>query len=127
MRELVRDLQDAGTEIWAVSSTCDWVIEEAVRRFAIPSNRVLAARVAIADGLVTDRLIEVPTDEGKVTALARVGITAPDAVFGNSVHDAAMLAIARRAFPVNPSPALVERSVVEGWTVYFPESVRLAT
>ena len=33
-----------------------------------------------------------------------MGVTAPDAVFGNSVHDAAMLAIARRAFPVNPTP-----------------------
>ena len=120
MRELIRDLQTAGTEIWAVSSTCDWVIEEAVRRFAIPTSRVLAAQVAIADGVVTDTLIDVPTDEGKVAALARVGLTAPDAVFGNSVHDAHMLAIARRAFPVNPSMGLAERSAAEGWPVYFP-------
>jgi phosphoserine phosphatase len=126
MRELIRDLQAAGTEIWAVSSTCDWVIEDAVRRFAIPANRVLAAQVAIADGIVTNTLVDVPTDEGKVTALARVGITAPDAVFGNSVHDAHMLAIARRAFPVNPSPALLERAAAEGWTVYYPASVRPA-
>jgi phosphoserine phosphatase len=48
---------------------------------------------------------------------------APDAVFGNSVHDAAMLAIARGAFPVNPTPALVERSAQEGWPVYYPGSV----
>jgi len=127
MRELIRDLQTAGTEIWAVSSTCDWVIEEAVRRFAIPTNRVLAAQVAIADGVVTDTLIDVPTDEGKVAALARVGLTAPDAVFGNSVHDAHMLAIARRAFPVNPSPALLERAGGEGWAVYYPASVAPAT
>ena len=127
MRELIRDLQTAGTEIWAVSSTCDWVIEEAVRRFAIPTSRVLAAQVAIADGVVTDTLIDVPTDEGKVAALARVGLTAPDAVFGNSVHDAHMLAIARRAFPVNPSPALLERAGGEGWAVYYPASVAPAT
>jgi phosphoserine phosphatase len=127
MRELIRDLQTAGTEIWAVSSTCDWVIEEAVRRFAIPTSRVLAAQVAIADGVVTDTLIDVPTDEGKVAALARVGLTAPDAVFGNSVHDAHMLAIARRAFPVNPSPALLERAGAEGWAVYYPASVAPAT
>ena len=127
MRELIRDLQTAGTEIWAVSSTCDWVIEEAVRRFAIPTSRVLAAQVAIADGVVTDTLIDVPTDEGKVAALARVGLTAPDAVFGNSVHDAHMLAVARRAFPVNPSPALLERAGAEGWAVYYPASVAPAT
>ena len=56
-------------------------------------------------------------------SLARVRVTAPDAVFGNSVHDAAMLAIARRAFPVNPTPGLVERSAQEGWPVYYPAAV----
>jgi phosphoserine phosphatase len=123
MLTLIRQLQAAGTEIWAVSSTCDWVIDEGVRRFDIPAKRVLAARVAIANGLVTNTILDVPTDEGKVTALARVGLTAPDAVFGNSVHDAHMLAIARRAFPVNPSPALLQRSASEGWPVYYPANV----
>jgi phosphoserine phosphatase len=123
MLTLVRDLQANGVEIWAVSSTCDWVIEEGVRRFDIPQTRVLSARVSVANDLVTDILLDVPTDEGKVASLARAGIAAPDAVFGNSIHDAAMLAIARRAFPVNPSPALLERSVLEGWPVYYPASV----
>jgi len=122
MQRIVASLQARNVEIWAVSSTNDWVVEEGVRLFNIPPERVLAARVEVVDGLVTERLIDVPTDAGKVTALARVGVTAPDAVFGNSVHDAAMLAIARRAFPVNPSPALVERSAREGWPVFFPTS-----
>jgi phosphoserine phosphatase len=122
---LIRQLQSAGTEIWAVSSTCDWVIEEGVKRFAIPANRVLAAQVAIdSNGLVTDTLLDVPTDEGKAAALARINITAPDAVFGNSIHDAAMLAIARRAFPVNPSPELLLRAADEHWPVYYPASVK---
>ena len=123
LRSLIADLQGAGTEIWAVSSTCDWVIEEGVRRFNIPPSRVLAARVAIHDGVVSDTLLDVPTDQGKVTALYKVGVTTPDIVFGNSVHDAHMLAIARRAFPVNPTPALLERSSREHWPVYFPASV----
>ncbi len=120
LRQIITTLQQRGTDIWAVSSTNDWVIEEGVRRFNIPADRVLAARVAVKDGLITDRLIDVPTDEGKVTALRKAGITHPDAVFGNSVHDAAMLAIARQAFPINPSPALLERSAREGWPVYHP-------
>jgi len=124
MLTLVRALQATGTDIWAVSSTCDWVIEEGVLRFGILPNRVLSARVAIDSGIVTDRLLDVPTDEGKVASLARAGITAPDAVFGNSIHDAAMLAIARRAFPVNPTPGLLERSATERWPVYYPEAVR---
>lgn len=123
MLELVAELRRRGVDIWAVSSTCDWVIEEGVKRFEIPANRVLAACVTIKDGAVTDMLCDVPTDEGKVASLARAGITSPDAVFGNSVHDAAMLGIARRAFPVNPTAALVERSAAEGWPVYYPAAV----
>lgn len=123
MSALVEELRGKGVEIWAVSSTNNWVIEEGVRRFGIPVERVLAAWVEVKDGVVTDVLRDVPTDEGKVASLARVGVTAPDAVFGNSIHDAAMLAIARRAFPVNPTPGLVERSAQEGWAVYYPGSV----
>jgi phosphoserine phosphatase len=123
MLELVQTLQANGVDIWAVSSTNDWVIEEGVQRFNIPANRVLCARVAEEDGVVTDRLLDVPTDEGKVASLLRAGITAPDAVFGNSVHDAAMIAIARGAFPVNPTTALIQRSIDEGWPVYYPASV----
>jgi HAD superfamily phosphoserine phosphatase-like hydrolase len=126
MLALVDELRGNGAEIWAVSSTNNWVIEEGARRFGIPAERVLAARVEVRDGVVTDVIRDVPTDEGKVAALARVGVTAPDAVFGNSVHDAAMLAIARRAFPVNPTPALVERSIREGWPIYTPASVTAA-
>ena len=123
MLQLVTDLQKNGVDIWAVSSTCDWVIEEGVKRFNIPANRVLAARVAVENNIATERLLDVPTDEGKVASLNRVGITAPGAVFGNSVHDAAMLSIATGAFPVNPSPDLVKRSIASGWAVYYPASV----
>ena len=123
MLELVTALQRDGVEIWAVSSTCDWVIEEGVQRFNIPANRVLAARVAIDNGRASERLLDVPTDEGKVASLKRAGITTPDAVFGNSVHDAAMLSIATGAFPVNPSTELLRRSATAGWPVYYPASV----
>lgn len=130
MAELVAQLQQNGCEIWAVSSTNNWVIEEGVRRFNIPAERVLSARVEEHNGIATDMLIDVPTDEGKVAALKGAGITAPDAVFGNSVHDAAMLSITRAhdgmcgAFPVNPSGDLLRRSADEGWPVYYPASVQ---
>ena len=120
MLRLVRDLQSAGADIWAVSSTCDWVVEEGVKRFGIPANRVLAACVESSNGVATDKLRDVPTDEGKVASLARVGITSPDAVFGNSVHDAAMLSIAKHPFPVNPSTELARFSAEHGWPVYYP-------
>jgi phosphoserine phosphatase len=124
MLKVVRDLQEAGAEIWAVSSTCDWVVEEGVKRFGIPANRVLAACVECSSGVATDHLRDVPTDEGKVASLARVDVTAPAAVFGNSVHDAAMLSIAQHPFPVNPSAELASFSAEHGWPVYYPKAVR---
>ncbi len=127
MHQLINDLQRNGVEIWAVSSTNDWVIEEGVLRFNIPRERVLASRIGAENGLLNDQLIDVPTDEGKVAALHRAGVTAPDVVFGNSVHDAAMLATARGAFPVNPSPGLLARAAAEGWPVYWPASVTPST
>jgi len=123
MLRLVTDLQKSGVDIWAVSSTSDWVVEEGVNRFNIPANRVLAATVASEGDLITDRLLAVPTDELKVTALHKAGITAPDVVFGNSVHDAAMLSIARAPFPVNPSADLVRHAQSVGWPLYYPASV----
>jgi phosphoserine phosphatase len=123
MQALVTDLRAAGTDIWAVSSTNNWVVEEGVKRFGIGPERIMAARVRVHDGLITSDLIDVPTDEGKAEALRRAGIPNPDAVFGNSVHDAAMLEIARRAFPVNPSAALVQMAAQRGWKVFYPEAV----
>jgi len=123
LRALVARLQQQGAEIWAVSSTNNWVIEEGVQRFNIPTNRVLAACVEVENGIITSKLIDVPTDEGKAESLRRIGIPNPDAVFGNSIHDAAMLQIARHAFAVNPSPALVDIAANHGWPVFYPESV----
>lgn len=123
LRALIEKLQARKTDIWAVSSTNNWVIEEGVRRFNIPASRVLAAEVRVKDGRITSELLAVPTGPGKVTALEKAGVTRPDAVFGNSIHDEAMLAMAQRAYPVNPSPALLEIAARRGWTVFYPDAI----
>ena len=123
MARLVSELRKAGAEIWAVSSTNKWVVAEGVRDFGIAEERILAAEVAVADGIITSELVDVPTGEGKAAALARVGLTRPDAVFGNSIHDLAMLKIAANAFPVNPSPALLEAAAKNGWGYFRPAAV----
>ncbi len=120
MEKLVASLRKAGAELWAVSSTNKWVVSEGVRDLGIPEERILAAKVAVADGVITSELVDVPTGEGKAAALARVGLTRPDAVFGNSIHDLAMLKIAANAFPVNPSPALLEAAAKNGWGYFRP-------
>jgi phosphoserine phosphatase len=120
MAQLVAALRQAGVELWAVSSTNKWVVAEGVRAFGIPEERVLSAEVRIIDGLATSELVEVPTDESKASALRRAGVGHPDAAFGNSIHDLAMLEIARLPFPVNPSPGLIEAAVKNGWGHFRP-------
>jgi len=117
---LIATLQHAGVELWAVSSTNLWVVAEGVRAFGIPANRVLAAAVRVIDGKISSEIVAVPTDEGKAEALRQAGLPAPDAVFGNSIHDLAMLEIARCAFPVNPSPALKLAAAQHGWGYFQP-------
>ena len=123
MRKLVGSLQHSGADIWAVSSTNNWVIEEGLRSFNIPADRILAARVLVTGGVITSRLLDIPSDEGKAMSLARSGIFTPDAVFGNSIHDGAMLQTAQHPFPVNPTPQLLKLAAQNGWPVFYPEAV----
>lgn len=120
MAALLARLRAAKVEMWAVSSTNKWVVASGVRGFGIPPERVLAAEVLITEGVITADLLDVPTDEGKAASLKRAGLVRPDAVFGNSIHDFAMLEIARRAYPVNPSPALLEAAARKGWGYFRP-------
>jgi phosphoserine phosphatase len=129
MAALVATLAQSGAEIWAVSSTNKWVVAEGVRAFGIPEERILAADARIENGLISSEIADVPTDEGKAASLARAGLAHPDAAFGNSIHDLAMLKAARNAFPVNPSPALAEAAAKNGWGCFWPreaESVQAA-
>jgi len=95
---------------------------EGLRDLGIPAERILAAEVRVKDGIITSEIINVPTDEAKAEALKRVGLPHPDAVFGNSIHDLAMLELARCPFPVNPSPSLVEAAARKGWGYYRPKA-----
>ena len=120
MRELARLLAAAGCELWAVSSTNQWVIEAGAARFGLPAERVLAAAVAIENGLATGRLLRVPTGEGKARVI-RERIAGPvDVVFGNSIHDAAMLNLARHAFAIHPNPDLEKIAQLNSWAIYWP-------
>ena len=98
------------------------MIAEGLRDFGVTEERILAAEVRVKDGIITGEIVDVPTDEAKAVALKRVGLPAPDAVFGNSIHDLAMLEMARRPFPVNPSPALLEAAAKRGWGFFRPQS-----
>ena len=120
MQELTRRLAEGGCEMWAISSTNDWVVRVGASRFSIPSERVIAACVCIEEGCATDRLIRVPTDERKAEAIRELLPRMPDAVFGNSMHDFHMMELGTRAFAINPNPDLEKVAIERGWTVYKP-------
>jgi phosphoserine phosphatase len=124
MLQLTRELRDLNCELWAVSSTNIWVVREGVRRFGIPSENVLAACVHVEGGLATDRLHRVPTGPAKVTALKEVLGKQADACFGNSIHDLAMLEIARRPFVINPNADLEKIALAKNWPVYWPTGTK---
>ena len=124
MRELVRRLQENGCQIWAVSSSNEWVIRAGMKHFGIPESRILASKVELDGGMVTDRLIRVPSGAGKPTALREVVRKSIDAAFGNAKWDTEMLAMAEHAFAVNPNPDLEAVARKNGWPIYFPEGIR---
>ena len=120
MRHLVDRLHENGCEIWAVSSSNEWVIRAGMTQFGIEADRILAARVELENGIVTDRLVRVPSGPGKPKALDEVVKKEIDAAFGNSKWDTEMLARATHAFAVNPNPDLEATARQRGWTIYFP-------
>jgi phosphoserine phosphatase len=122
MQELTMELRDRGCRLWAVSSTNEWVVRVGVRRFGIPEDQVLAACVEKENGCASDRLVRVPTGQGKAQAIQEnIGVPV-DVAFGNTVHDAAMLALARHAFAISPDAELEQLARQRGWVIYRPET-----
>ena len=124
MQELTRRLAAQGCDLWAVSSTNNWLVEHGARQFGIVRQHVLAACVQVEEGCASDRLIRVPTDELKVAAI-RERIGKPiDVALGNSVHDQAMLEMAKYPFCVNPNADLEQIARERGWPVYWPAGTK---
>jgi HAD superfamily phosphoserine phosphatase-like hydrolase len=121
MRELVRRLREAGCEVWAVSSSNEWVIRAGMKYFGIPESHILAAKVQLDRGIATNRLIRVPSGSGKPEALREMVRKEIDVAFGNSRWDTEMLAMAKHAVAVNPNPDLEATAKQRGWQIYFPE------
>ena len=121
MHELVARLLSAGCDIWAVSSTNEWVIRAGVKRYGIRDDHVLAVSLETENGIVTDKLIRIPSGEGKAVAVRQFIGEKVDMVFGNSIHDAAMLELASHAYAINPTADLKRIAQQRGWRLYQPE------
>jgi phosphoserine phosphatase len=120
MQELVRRLREARCDVWAVSSSNQWIIRSAMRSFGIPQDRILAAETAVDNGVITGRLVRVPSGPGKVEAIRSAVDDSPDCAFGNAIWDREMLGISKHPFVINPNPNLREIAVANHWPVYQP-------
>lgn len=127
MESLVEKLRRAGCDVWAVSSTNNWVIEESVKKVGIPADRVLAVRVAIENGVATDRLGEITSGPGKARALREVLKAPLEVSFGNSMFDLEMLELARHPFAVNPNDDLRKIAEQRGWPFYQPAIAKITS
>jgi HAD superfamily phosphoserine phosphatase-like hydrolase len=124
MQRLVSRLQQRSCEVWAVSSSNEWVIRAAMKHLGVPEEKILATKVELDDGIITDRVVRIPSGPGKPKALREIARKEIDAAFGNSRWDTEMLEMAARAFAVNPNPDLEAVARQHGWTVYFPDGTR---
>jgi len=130
MRELVERLRQSGCDVWAVSSSNQWIIRSAMKFFGIPRNRILAAEVAVENGIITDQLIRVPSGPGKSEAIRSALMLksspdhVPDCAFGNAIWDREMLAMSKHPFAINPNPDLKEIALANGWKIYQPDTNR---
>jgi phosphoserine phosphatase len=100
------------------------VIRAGMKHFAILESRILAAKVELDAGVITDRLIRVPSGAGKPQALREVVKKEIEGAFGNSRWDTEMLAMAKHAFAINPNADLESVARARGWRIYFPEGTR---
>ena len=124
MQELVTRLRENGCDVWAVSSSNEWVIRAGMKPFGIAEDHILATRVQLEYGVITDRLACIPSGPGKPKVLREVVQKNIDAAFGNSRWDSEMLAMAKHAFAVNPNPDLESAARERNWTIYFPDGTR---
>jgi phosphoserine phosphatase len=122
MLELVERLRERGCDIWAVSSSNEWVIRAGVKPFGILENRILATKAETENGVVGDRIVRRPSGPGKALALRGVlDGQRLDAGFGNSRWDTEMLAMAEHPFAINPTPDFEISARRRGWAIYFPD------
>ena len=112
-----------GVELWAVSSTNRWVVAEGIRDFGIPEV-ISLPRKSASRRPHHQRNPPRAHRCGQGGSAQAGGLATPDAVFGNSIHDLAMLEMSTHPFPVNPSPALLEAAAKNGWGYFRPAGRR---
>lgn len=121
--QVVRQLQDEGSEVWICSASHRWIVAAGAASLGIPAQRVIAVDVEVVDGKLTDRVVEpVPYGPGKKAALLRTLSRKPEFVFGNSMGDFEMLGLAQvQAVTIDATPELAKQADERRWLRWVPQ------
>lgn len=121
-RALVKKAKLIGAQVWVVSASNQWIVEAGAELMGIDSERVVGIRVAVDDGVLTNRVIDpVSNGAGKVAAIRKYIGRKPTLVTGDSSGDFEMLDDAATAVlvtqPGRTDPAYVTHALSRGWLV----------
>ena len=114
---LVKSFLEQEARIWIVSASPQPIVEVFGAMMGIPRKQVLAVKMDSRG----EQFIRVPYGQGKVDALASVGIGTPYIAFGNSLGDLAVLEKAQ--FPVVMESSyqdLLDIAHDRGWLLFKP-------
>jgi phosphoserine phosphatase len=67
-----------------------------------------------------------PSGLGKAIGINELILRKPDMVFGNSIHDAAMMRLGNQAFAINPNRDLEDLASELNWPIYWPEAIKVS-
>lgn len=95
-RKIIQFLHNKGVQIYVVSASPEWVVQEAIRHYALPIDHVIGVKTQIEEGLISDKLeYPLPIAAGKVSAfLNQSKHNYPFFASGNTVSDIDLLELA---------------------------------
>lgn len=121
MDKMIRRLGEAGFDIWVVSASPEWLVEEAARAYGVPPEKILGNRSSEKEGRVTgDLLTPVTYRQGKVDAINKFIGRRPLLVFGDAWTDWEMLEWAEHGVLIDRGKADLNKVAVEAGVLIQP-------
>ena len=121
---VIEFLHSKNIPVYIVSSSVQWVLEEALKAFHIPTERIIGVQTIVQNGIITDKLIlPAPVHENKIKALHKKTKGAnPFLSAGNTPSDLSLLTAASH-FQLVMASATTEskKLLLDGNKMYLQE------
>ncbi len=115
MRELIKKLLKHGFEVWIVSGSMQWVVEEMAACFGMMSKHIIGTAVEVQNGVLTKKLSHfVPYRQAKVKLIKNKIQSIPLLVAGNTYWDKDMMLLTKEL-------AMAVHSEKKGGPNYYSE------